>query len=184
VQKGYKSLRLTMGDTPGSTPRLKSPSYTHEWKPGENTSSFSRDIKEDFKGSTRGFYALKTPEELVSAGYYPLEGGVATELAQYGKVGHGAVGYRSEKAQVSIIFEEDTCDLCSNAPAKYILKPDGTHIMVCEDCYKRLKKVLPKSKKLGEVEREEVFYKLGKHYDVPVVKPPETFRTARKRLGR
>ena len=186
MHRGYKVWKIKLDPSSRQAHKLVSstvPGYT--WTPGENISTAEGVPLKEFGQTHAGFYSVREPEELAEQGYFPPGGlGTSGEIIPYGKLLEGEKGFRSEKAKISGIFEEEAgdplCEVCRREPADrvFIIEKGEGSIEVCKACLKRLRSAL---KRGGEVGRHEMYLGLATHYDVPLILLPDKLREARRK---
>jgi hypothetical protein len=197
VKRGYRAWTQELQKY--EQPRLVSPSYSgYVWVPGENVSDWpgakeqyrgqgtkrspAEQIPEEeaFKQSSHGFYSRKRLEDLIREGYFsPGQAErIAGEIVPYGKVLEGESGYRSEKAEISGLFEDPTvrCEICRRNPVEAIVELEGITAHVCNECYKKIKKASSRSQELKERSWWAIKHALASYYDVPLMDLPEEAR--------
>jgi len=170
MEKGYKGLKIEL--TPEGIPQLVSPTYRHVWK--EETEEVAPSFSEGASFG-EGFYSLKTPEDVKAQGYWHPKKfpNVLAEIIPHGKVVHGEKGYRSEKASLSAIFQDDyTCDACNKDIGTVLVyrSKEEVPILLCKPCLDKAKKVLPKRVQIKELGIENFWHTLSKRYGVPLAR--------------
>lgn len=189
---GYKALKVEL--TKEGEPQLVSPSYRYKWRtlsespavplvsstmpgalalPEETAEGFDPSVQGD-TSTGPGFYTRKSPELLISGGYYhPGKWpGVLTEMIVHGRVVHGTEGYRSEKATISSLFaDEYTCEACEKAMGSTLVSrgKEEPPILLCDACLSKVKKALPHTR-LKEHQLGNVWTGLSTRYGIPVVR--------------
>ena len=187
-------------------PRLRSPSrHEYLWTPKENISDWPEEeqnllrrskslesktptepeLNKAFESSSRGFYSRKDLKALVNEGYYTPGSPerIAGEIIPYGKVFEGDVGFRSEKAEISALFEDPDvkCEICRRNKMEVLLELENTTAHVCNECYNRIKKVVPKAKELKERSWWAIQHALASYYDTPLIPLPDEIRQLKGR---
>jgi len=162
MEIGYRSWSLKFTK---KGPRLGSIFSNGVWEPneeGEVTSSWKAEEGIPFEETTQGLYSLKLLKDVNELYADAIRG----SIIPIGKTAHGEHGYRSEKAKVkSLSIGITPCYICSK-PAKYYVK-DGESFCLCEECFKRLKRLLKaKGHKGGNL--DTVLRQLARIYDAEI----------------
>lgn len=172
--RAWKGLSIKF--TPEGIPQLISSSYGYKWKEGvgeEVAKGFDSSVKETLCAGP-GFYSLKSPEELKEQGHWQPKRwpSILVEIIPHGRVVHGELGYRSEKASLSSIIQDDyLCDACEKEVGRTLVSRgrEEVPVLLCERCLTKLEKALPKAR-LRKTGIENFWLTLSKRYGIPVTR--------------
>jgi transcription elongation factor Elf1 len=147
------------------------------WEPGEEGEVLSdyEEGSEPFETSSHGFYSLGSPKEVKDQGYAE-RGAIMGAIKPYGRVVHGERGFRSTKARVDALFKSSApCFVCGKSGTVVIIEEEKEHVVLCNSCRKRLKKLIDRlgPEKVKEYSLDDLLNRLAIIYEAQVVDYPK-----------